>query len=54
MLLLRRVSQPAIFLGCEDTIRFSNTIRTFVIFCITANDFGEVYDRNAHWLKVPL
>ena len=29
--LLRRVSQPAIVLGCEDTIRFSNTIRTFVI-----------------------
>ena len=31
MFLLRRVSQPAIALGCEDTIRFSNTIRTFVI-----------------------
>ena len=23
-------------------------------FCITANDFGEVHDRNANWLKVPL
>ena len=30
MFLLRRVSQPAICLGCEDIIRFSNTIRTFV------------------------
>ena len=29
--LLRRVSQPAIALGCEHTIRFSNTIRTFLI-----------------------
>ena len=29
--LVRRVSQPAIPLGCEDTIRFSNTIRTLVI-----------------------
>ena len=29
MFLLRRVSQPAICLGCEDIIRFSNTIRTF-------------------------
>ena len=28
--LLRRVSLPAIALGCEDTIRFSNTIRMFV------------------------
>ena len=31
MFLFRRVSQPSIALGCEDTIRFSNTIRTFVI-----------------------
>ena len=31
MFLLRRVSQPAISLGCEDTTRFSKTIRTFVI-----------------------
>ena len=31
VILLRRVSQPAIALGCEETIRFSNTIRTFVI-----------------------
>ena len=31
LFLLRRVSQPAIALGCKDTIRFSNTIRTFVI-----------------------
>ena len=31
VILLRRVSQPAIALGCEDTIRFSNTIKTFVI-----------------------
>ena len=31
VILLRRISQPAIALGCEDTIRFSNTIRTFVI-----------------------
>ena len=23
-------------------------------FCITANDVGEVHDRNARWLKVPL
>ena len=30
-ILFRRISQPAIALGCEDTIRFSNTIRTFVI-----------------------
>ena len=29
MFLLRRVSRPAIALGCEDTIRFSKTIRTF-------------------------
>ena len=27
----KKVSQPAISLGCEDTGRFSNTIRTFVI-----------------------
>ena len=31
MFLLKRVSKPAISLGYEDTIRFSNTIRTFVI-----------------------
>ena len=31
VILLRRVSQPAVALGCEGTIRFSNTIRTFVI-----------------------
>ena len=31
MFLLRSVSQPAIALGCEDIIRFSNTTRTFVI-----------------------
>ena len=29
--LLRRVSQPPIALGCEDTIRFLNKIRTFSI-----------------------
>ena len=34
MFLLRRVSQPAVALGCEDTIRFSNTIRTLVIFVL--------------------
>ena len=31
MFLLRRVPQPAIALGYEGTIRFSNTTRTFVI-----------------------
>ena len=31
MFLSRRVSLPAIALGCEDTIQFSNTIRMFVI-----------------------
>ena len=31
MFLLRRVPQPAISLGYEGTIRFSNTTRTFVI-----------------------
>ena len=46
MFLLRRVSQPDIALGCENTIRFSNTIITF--------DFGEVHGCNAHCLKVPL
>ena len=34
MFLLRRVSQPVISLGCKDTIRSSNTIRTFVIFVL--------------------
>ena len=47
MFLLRRVSQPAIALGCADTIRFSNTIQNVLNFCITANDFGEVHDRDA-------
>ena len=31
VIILRRVSQPAIALGYEGTIRFSNTTRTFVI-----------------------
>ena len=34
MFLLRRVSQPAVALGCEDTIRFSNTIRKLVMFVL--------------------
>ena len=34
LFLLRRVSQLVISLGCEDTIRSSNTIRTFVIFVL--------------------
>ena len=54
MFLLRRVSQPAIALGCEDTIRFSNTIRTFLISvlqqmisvkCTTA--------MHSDWIKCP-
>ena len=65
--LLRRVSLPAIALGCEDTIRFSNTIRMFVISvlqqmisvkCTTAMHtdgrcppLNSVHSSDGFWLK---
>jgi len=67
MFLLRRVSLPAIALGCEDTIQFSNTIRMFVISvlqqmilvkCTTAMHTGgrcrplnRVHSSDGFWLK---
>ena len=54
-------SQPKAIAGCDtllkrniDTILLSNTEITFVMSVLQQRDFGEVHDRNAHWLKVPL
>ena len=54
-------SQPKAIAGCDtllkkniDTILLSNTEITFVISVLQQTDFGEVHDRNAHWLKVSL
>ena len=53
-------SQPNATAGCDTLLKRNrcNPVikhRTHVrIFCITVNDFGEVRDRNTHWLKVPL
>ena len=53
--------QPKAIAGCEtllkrniETILLSNTEITFVMSVLQQTDFGEVHDRNAHWLKVPL
>ena len=54
-------SQPKAIAGCDTLLKKKhryNTVnkhRNLVRdICIAANDFGEVQDRNAHWLKVPL
>ena len=53
--------QPKEITGCDtllkrniDTILLSNTEIRFVMSVLQQTDFGEVHDRNAHWLKVPL
>ena len=54
-------SQPKAISGCDtllkrniDSIVLSNTEITFVISVLQQRNFGEVHDRNAHRLKVPL
>ena len=54
-------SQPKAIARCDtllkrniDTILLSNTEITFVMSVLQQTVFGEVHDRKAHWLKVPL